>query len=116
MKVTYNWLKDFVDIKLKPKELADRLTMAGLEVVSLEEFEDDYVFEIEVTSNRPDWLSVIGIAREIAAITKAKVKRQKAKVQFRIQNFKKKLSRSKSISRIKRPVLYTRPGLFPMSK
>src|SRR3989338_1055469 len=74
MKVTYNWLKDFVDISLKPKELADKLTMAGLEVVSLEEFEGDHVFEIEITSNRPDWLSVIGIAREVAAITGKKLK------------------------------------------
>src|SRR3989338_4003442 len=74
MKVTYNWLKDFVDISLKPKELADKLTMAGLEVVSLEEFEGDYVFEIEITSNRPDWLSVIGIAREVSAITGRKLK------------------------------------------
>ncbi|MDO8749315.1 MAG: phenylalanine--tRNA ligase subunit beta [Candidatus Omnitrophota bacterium] len=74
MKLTYNWLKDFVDISLKPKELADKLTMAGLEVVSLEEFEGDYVFEIEITSNRPDWLSVIGIAREVSAITGRKLK------------------------------------------
>ena len=89
MKVTYNWLKDFVDISLKPKELADKLTMAGLEVVSLEEFEGDYVFEIEITSNRPDWLSVIGIAREVAAITKSKIKNQKSKLQFKTQNLKK---------------------------
>jgi len=74
MKVTYNWLKDFVSIKLKPQALADKLTMAGLEVVSLEEKSGDWVFEIEITSNRPDWLSVIGIAREIAAITGSKLK------------------------------------------
>lgn len=69
MKVTYNWLKDFVDIKVSPRELADKLTMAGLEVVSLEEKSGDFVLEIEITSNRPDWLSVSGIAREVAAIT-----------------------------------------------
>lgn len=69
MKVTYNWLKDFVDISLKPESLADKLTMAGLEVKAIEKFEDDSVFEIEITSNRPDWLSVIGIAREVAAVT-----------------------------------------------
>jgi len=69
MKVTYNWLKDFVDIKISPFALADKLTMAGLEVTYLEERAGDFVFEIEVTSNRPDWLSVIGIAREVAAIT-----------------------------------------------
>lgn len=73
MKLTYNWLKDFVDIKLKPRELAGKLTMAGIEVSSIEEKDSDFVFEIEITSNRPDWLSVIGIAREVAAITNAKL-------------------------------------------
>lgn len=73
MKVTYNWLKDFVDIKLSAKALAEKLTMAGLEVTSLEERDGDFIFEIEVTSNRPDWLSVIGIAREVAAITGKKL-------------------------------------------
>jgi phenylalanyl-tRNA synthetase beta chain len=73
MKVTYNWLKDFVDIKISPKALADKLTMSGLEVTALEEADTDFVFEIEVTSNRPDCLSVIGIAREVAAITGKKL-------------------------------------------
>ena len=36
MKVSLRWLKDYVDIKLDPKELAERLTMVGLEVKSLE--------------------------------------------------------------------------------
>ncbi len=74
MRVTYNWLKDFVDIKINPNALADKLTMAGLEVSSIEESEGDSVFEIEITSNRPDWLSVVGIAGEIAAITGKKLK------------------------------------------
>ncbi len=74
MKVTYNWLKDFVEIRLNPRQLADKLTMAGLEVTSLEEKDGDFILEIEVTSNRPDCLSVIGIAREVAAITNKKLK------------------------------------------
>jgi len=74
MKITYNWLKDFVAIKIPPRELADKLTMAGLEVVSLEGKAGDFVLEIEVTSNRPDWLSVYGIAREVAAITGSKLR------------------------------------------
>ncbi|MCX5696616.1 MAG: phenylalanine--tRNA ligase subunit beta [Candidatus Omnitrophica bacterium] len=74
MKVTYNWLKDFVEITLSPQELADKLTMAGLEVTGLDNHGGDPVFEIEITSNRPDWLSVAGIAREIAAITKSKLR------------------------------------------
>lgn len=74
MKVSYDWLKDFVDLKISPKELADKLTMAGLEVVSLEERSGDSVLEIEITSNRPDWLSILGVAREIGAITGARFK------------------------------------------
>lgn len=96
MKVTYNWLKDFVEIKVSAPVLADRLTMAGLEVTSLQEKEGDFVFEIEVTSNRPDCLSVIGIAREVAAITKSKIKnpylsgrQEKTKLQSKIKNYEK---------------------------
>jgi len=74
MKVTYNWLKDFVDIDIPPQELAHKLTMAGLEVGACEERSGDCVFEIEITSNRPDWLSVMGLAREVAAVTNKKMK------------------------------------------
>lgn len=69
MKITYHWLKDFVEIRLSPQALAEKLTMAGLEVTSLEAKEGEVVFEIEITANRPDLLSVVGIAREVAAIT-----------------------------------------------
>ena len=69
MKVTYNWLKDFLNLKIPAQELVEKLTMAGLEVVALEKRGGDFVLEIEITSNRPDWLSVLGVAREISAIT-----------------------------------------------
>jgi phenylalanyl-tRNA synthetase beta chain len=74
MKVTYNWLKDFVDIKISAEQLVDKLTMAGLEVAASEAKKGDFIFEIEVTSNRPDCLSVVGIAREIAAIAGKKLR------------------------------------------
>ncbi len=32
MKITYNWLKDFVDIDVSPEEIAKKLTSAGMEV------------------------------------------------------------------------------------
>ena len=68
------------EVKLPAKDLADRLTMAGLEVTSLEQKDHDWIFEIEITPNRPDLLSVEGIAREVAAITESKIKRQKPKI------------------------------------
>ena len=79
MKVTYNWLKDFADIRIPAAELAEKLTMAGLEVKAVEEKSGDFVFEIEITSNRPDWLSVAGVAREAAALTGKKFKFPQAK-------------------------------------
>jgi phenylalanyl-tRNA synthetase beta chain len=88
MKVTYNWLKDFVDIKISAEVLADRLTMAGLEVVFLEKKGNDWVLELEITPNRADCLSVIGIAREVAAITNSKFKIQNLISQFKIKKGK----------------------------
>jgi phenylalanyl-tRNA synthetase beta chain len=76
MKITYSWIKELLDIKVSPEVLADKLSMAGLSVELLEKSGDDWVYHIEVTSNRPDWLSVNGIVREIAAITDAKMKKQ----------------------------------------
>ncbi len=77
MKISYSWLKEYVNISLAPDKLAHLLTMAGLSVESVKRFGDDYVFEIEITANRPDWLSVIGVAREIAALTGEKLKAPK---------------------------------------
>jgi len=68
MKVNLEWLKDYVEIKESPEVLADALTMAGLEVEGYETINDQTVFEVSVTPNRPDWLCHIGVAREIAAL------------------------------------------------
>jgi phenylalanyl-tRNA synthetase beta chain len=67
MRVPYEWLKEFVDIEYPPEAVIDRLTMIGLEVEAVEHADDDVVFEVNVTPNRPDCLSLIGIARELSA-------------------------------------------------
>ena len=69
MKVSFNWLKDYVRIKSSSQATADQLTMAGLEVKKIDTVSGDAVFETEITTNRPDWLSHLGVAREIHAIT-----------------------------------------------
>ncbi|MFC1576393.1 phenylalanine--tRNA ligase subunit beta [Candidatus Omnitrophota bacterium] len=74
MKVSYSWLRDYVDVKLDPEKLAHLLTMAGVTVESCQKIGGDYLFEFEITANRPDCLSVIGIAREVAAILDKKLK------------------------------------------
>jgi phenylalanyl-tRNA synthetase beta chain len=67
MRVPFEWLKEFVHISVSAEEVADRLTMIGFEVEAIERFEDDTIFEVNVTPNRPDCLSIIGIAKEISA-------------------------------------------------
>ncbi len=80
MKFTFNWLKELVAFNLAPQELAERLTMAGLEVESLtplcrpESDLEDWLFEVGVTPNRGDCLGIAGIAREVAALAKGKLK------------------------------------------
>jgi phenylalanyl-tRNA synthetase beta chain len=68
MKISYDWLSEHVPLTLRPKELAERLTMAGLAVDSIEPVGDDHVLEFDLTSNRPDCLSHLGIAREAAIV------------------------------------------------
>ena len=69
MRVNIEWLRDWVSIDLEPAQLAERLTVAGLEVDSVEAAApDDAILDIDLTPNRGDCFSVLGIAREIAAI------------------------------------------------
>src|SRR6267378_3518464 len=68
MKVSYKWLKEFVDISEAPPQLGNRFTNVGLAVDALENAGGDAVFELDVATNRPDCLSHFGVAREIAAI------------------------------------------------
>ncbi|MDQ7780162.1 MAG: phenylalanine--tRNA ligase subunit beta, partial [Planctomycetota bacterium] len=75
MKFTYNWLKEHVDLKMSPDELVALLPTIGIGVEKHEKVADgDTSFFLEVTSNRPDCLGIIGIAREIAACTGARLR------------------------------------------
>ncbi|HEX8000247.1 MAG TPA: phenylalanine--tRNA ligase subunit beta [Pyrinomonadaceae bacterium] len=68
MNISYNWLRELTGTTLEPQELASRLTMVGLAVDGVHEADDDFVLDIDLTSNRPDCLSHLGIAREAALI------------------------------------------------
>ncbi|MDG2384318.1 MAG: phenylalanine--tRNA ligase subunit beta [Pirellulaceae bacterium] len=68
MIVSWNWLKDYVDLGMPLSEAEQRLAMAGLNHESTEPVGDDFAIDLEVTSNRPDCLGHIGVAREIAVL------------------------------------------------
>ncbi len=69
MRLPVEWLKDYVTVSGKPEALAQRLTMAGHEVTAIHDSDDGPVLELEITPNRADCLSILGLAREVAAIT-----------------------------------------------
>lgn len=63
------WLTKFVDLTgISDSEFAEKMTFAGNKVESVQNHKTGTLFEFEITSNRPDTLSVIGIAREAAAV------------------------------------------------
>lgn len=68
IKITYNWLLDYLDTDASPYEIQKYLSLCGPSVERVEKTGDDYVFEIEITSNRVDAASVLGIAQEAQAI------------------------------------------------
>ena len=68
MKISLEWLKCYVAFEEGAEELAHRFTAAGLTVETIERAGGDTVLDIEVTSNRPDCLGHIGIARELAVL------------------------------------------------
>jgi phenylalanyl-tRNA synthetase beta chain len=74
MNISFDWLRDYVDIQLAPRALADRLTMAGLPVDELRQVGDDFCLAIDITANRPDCLGHLGVAREVSALTGAQFK------------------------------------------
>jgi phenylalanyl-tRNA synthetase beta chain len=76
MLISYNWLKDLIDIDLSADEVAENLTRVGITVEGVHPHGDDFVLDIDLTSNRPDCLSHLGIAREMASITGNNIRMQ----------------------------------------
>jgi len=69
MKVSLNWLKDYVEIDIPAAALADKLIHTGFNLEEIRELPGgDAMLDLEVTSNRPDCLGHIGMAREVAAV------------------------------------------------
>jgi phenylalanyl-tRNA synthetase beta chain len=68
MKISPHWLRDFVDIPVDYLRLADELTLAGVAVEGIAGEGDNTVYEMEITTNRPDAMNHYGVAREASAL------------------------------------------------
>ena len=73
MKLSCAWLKEWVDVPWDARELGARLTMAGFELEAIHSQGDDRILELNITPNRGDAMSVLGLAREVAALSGQKL-------------------------------------------
>ena len=74
MIVSKNWLRQYVAVDMPLDELTDRLTMSGLNLEGIEQETNDTGIDLEVTSNRPDCLGHLGVAREISVLFESELK------------------------------------------
>jgi phenylalanyl-tRNA synthetase beta chain len=92
MKISPHWIRDFVDLAVDDRQLAEDLTAVGIAVEGINGTGADTVFEMEIGTNRPDVMNHYGVAREAAAIydlplkaLEPKLPTAKAEVIFPIQ-------------------------------
>lgn len=103
-----SWLREHLKTKATPKQIANYLTLCSQTVEKISQARGDSVYEIEITTNRSDCLSVYGIARELNAILP----------QFGIKAELKELAESKKeIPQVKKglplKVKISKPSLCP---
>jgi phenylalanyl-tRNA synthetase beta chain len=68
MKLSAQWIRDFVNLTVDDRRLAEDLTGVGIAVEGITGSGADTVFEMEIGTNRPDAMNHYGVAREAAAI------------------------------------------------
>ena len=66
MKVSVNWLQEYVDLAISPQKLIEIFNNLGIMVNTWEEKDGDFVLDVETYTNRPDTLGHLGIARELS--------------------------------------------------
>src|SRR5581483_11058859 len=68
IKIIDSWLREHLETNAKPHDIARALSLTSASIEKIEEINNDYVYHVEVTTNRVDMASVTGIAREAAAV------------------------------------------------
>jgi phenylalanyl-tRNA synthetase beta chain len=74
MKLSANWIRDYVDLSVDDSRLASDLTDVGIGVEGISGSGKDTVYEVEIGTNRPDAMNHYGVAREAAAIYDLRLK------------------------------------------
>ena len=76
MKISLDWLKEYVEVDIPIIQLVEKLNMIGLLVEDWKEIDQDIIMDIETYANRPDTLGHLGVARELAAALELSLKKK----------------------------------------
>src|SRR5215469_7409717 len=68
IKILDSWLRESLKTSATPKKIAEKLSLTSFSIERIENYKDDFVYDIEITTNRPDLMSVVGIAQEAATV------------------------------------------------
>lgn len=103
-----SWLREHLKTKATPKQIAKDLSLCSQSVEKITKKNSDFIYDIEITTNRPDCLSIYGIARELNAVLP----------QFGLKASLKEISEEKKeIPQVKKSlplkVKITKPSLSP---
>lgn len=71
IKILDSWLRDYLETKASPSKIAEILSLTSVSIERIEKLGDDFLYDIEITTNRPDLMGVIGLAREAATVLPA---------------------------------------------
>src|SRR5215471_1370251 len=74
MKLSPQWIRDYVDLAVDDRRLAEDLTSIGIAVEGISGSGADTVFEMEIGTNRPDAMNHYGVAREASALYDKRLK------------------------------------------
>ncbi|MHC5083789.1 MAG: phenylalanine--tRNA ligase subunit beta, partial [Planctomycetota bacterium] len=74
MKISLDWLRDYIEFDLSAEQIGDALSDLGFPIEEIIEVDGDTVLDVEVTSNRGDCLGHLGVARELSVATGAPLK------------------------------------------
>ncbi|MFM7592194.1 MAG: phenylalanine--tRNA ligase beta subunit-related protein [Isosphaeraceae bacterium] len=88
MIVSWNWLREYLRLEMSVDQLSEKLALSGLNHESTEDVGGDLAIDLEVTSNRPDCLNHLGIAREIGVLFDIPVKWHNPEPQAKNQKLK----------------------------
>jgi len=83
MRVSFTWLRELVNTGDDIRTIANLFSNMGLEIEEILQIGDDTIFDIEITSQRPDLLGMWGVAREVAIFLNKKLKLPKYKTSYK---------------------------------